>query len=128
MEDRGTTVEEIKGKIREFVRKRDWEKFHSPKNLSMSLVIETAELMESFQWLTNEQSEAPNLCAADKKKIREEIADITINLLNMCNVLDIDLSKAVGEKLLNNARKYPIDLAKGKAHKWTHYKGERHGR
>lgn len=128
MEDRVTTVEKIKGKIKEFVKERDWGKFHSPKNLSMSLAIETAEFMEPFQWLTNEQSEAPNLSTTDKKKIQEEIADIAINLLNMCNVLDIDLSKAIGEKLLDNARKYPVDLVKGKAHKWTHYKGERHGR
>ncbi len=128
MEDRATTVGKIKEKIEEFVKERDWGKFHSPKNLSMSLAIEIAELMESFQWLTSEQSEAPNLSTGNKKKIREEIADIAINLLNICNVLDIDLSEAIAEKLLINARKYHIDLDTDKAHKRKHYKGGGHGR
>lgn len=122
MSDKETTLEQLKNKIKKFVKERDWEKFHSPKNLSMSLAIETAELMESFQWLTTEESKAFHLNKSNKKEVREEMADIAIYLLDMCNILNIDLSEAVAEKLLVNSRKYPVELVKGKAHKYPRYK------
>ena len=125
MSDTRTTIEELKNKVQEFVRERDWERFHSPKNLSMSLAIEAAELMESFQWLTTEESKIFHLDQSRKRKIREEVADIALYLLDLCNILKIDLSEAVVEKLLVNSRKYPVDLAKGRADKWTRYKEKR---
>lgn len=121
MDDRTTTFEELKERIRAFVKARDWEKFHSPKNLSMSLAIEAAELMELFQWTTTEGSKIIHLKKGFKKKVEEEMADIAIYLLNLCNVLDVDLSGAIIDKLRASARKYPIELAKGKAHKYTAY-------
>lgn len=126
MNDRDTTIEELKEKVREFVREREWRQFHSPKNLSMSLAIEAAELMEMFQWLTTEQSQ--QLSTSDRRRVREELADIVLYVLDMCDTLNIDLSGAVKDKLAVNARKYPVGLTRGKAQKWTHYEGESHGK
>ena len=100
---------------------RDWEKFHSPKNLSMSLAIEAAELMELFQWLTIEESHEIIRDRKKRQAVEEELADVAIYIIDLCNVFNLDLSKAVVGKLRKNARKYPVRLAKGKAHKYTFY-------
>ena len=108
--------------VAEFIRERDWEQFHSPKNLSMSIAIEAAELMEHFQW-TNTPQESQKVLLDPKKhsEIKDELADIAIYLLDFCNLYQIDLKKAIQEKLAKNIQKYPVALSKGKSHKYTAY-------
>jgi len=121
MSDQNASIQELKDKIKSFVKERDWEQYHSPKNLSMSLAIEVAELMEIFQWLTIEQSKEVAIDPVQKEKIQDEIADIAVYLLNLCNVLDVDISDAIIAKLKKNEKKYPAELVKGKSRKYTHY-------
>ena len=125
MPDSSTTFQQIKNKIKKFVKDRDWEQFHSPKNLSMSLAIEVAELMESFQWLTDKQSQDLKLDKKKKSELEREIADIAIYLLNFCDVMKIDLTKAIDKKLIENSEKYPAKIVKGKAHKYNYYKNKK---
>ncbi len=113
------------GKIQEFqrnfVRERDWEKFHTPKNLAMALAGEAGELLELFQWLTAEESyrlaESPQKAQA----LRHEMSDILFYLLRLADGFGIDLEKALWEKLEENARKYPVELSKGRATKYTEF-------
>ncbi len=108
-------MDELSRKIREFCRTRDWERYHTPKNLSMSIAIESAELMEIFQWLTAEES-APNKIAQKMKSaIEDEIADIMIYSIRIAQVLDFDPLKAIEKKIEKNNLKYPVDKSKGKA-------------
>ena len=99
-----------------FSHKREWEQFHSPKNLVMALTGEVGELNEIFQWLTEEQSK--NLSAKTKVHAEEEIADIAIYLLTLCTKLDINIEEAILKKIKKNKLKYPVDKAKGKAIKY----------
>ena len=122
MRDIDTTIKQLKNKIEKFVKERDWEQYHSPKNLSISLAIEVAELMEKFQWLTTEESKTLHLDKEKRQEIEDELADIGVFLLNLCNVLDVDLSTAIKRKLAKNNKKYPAKLVKGKAHKYTYYR------
>lgn len=119
MSDAETTLQQLKDRMDRFVKERDWEQFHSPKNLSMSIAIEAAELMEHFQWLTVEQSK--QLEAAEKSEIGEELADIVIYSLSLSNVLGLDLSQTIVDKMEKNIRKYPRDRVRGKSHKYTYY-------
>lgn len=112
-------MKDLTNKLREFAAERDWEQFHSPKNLVMALIVETAELVEHFQWLTPEQSE--NLSQKDKEKISEEVADILIYLTRFCDIMDIDLIKAAFEKIDENSKKYPANIVRGKALKYKDY-------
>jgi len=120
MSDRNTTIQELKERMAQFVRERDWEQFHTPKNLSMSIAIEAAELMEHFQWLTIEQSK--NLDDAALQSMREELADIVIYALSLANILEVDLTRAITDKMEKNIRKYPKEKVRGKAHKYTYYR------
>ncbi|PLY03618.1 MAG: NTP pyrophosphohydrolase [Desulfuromonas sp.] len=124
MSDQVTTIQELKERMSRFVHERDWEQFHTPKNLSMSIAIEAAELMEHFQWLTVEQSK--NLDPEALLDIREELADIVIYALSLSNFLNIDLAEAIIDKMEKNIRKYPKDKVRGKSHKYTYYRDE-HG-
>lgn len=99
-------MEKIQTIIKEFSTKRDWEKFHNPKNLAMALSIEASELLEIFQWLDLEQ--AQNLSADKKIHAKEELADIAVYLIRMCMKLDIDLEEAIVEKMKKNEKKYPL--------------------
>ena len=119
MKDAQVTLEDLKQKMALFVRERDWEQFHTPKNISMSIAIEAAELMEHFQWLTVEQSK--DLDAAALADIGEELADIVIYSLSMANFLKLDLAQTVLAKMEKNIRKYPADKVQGKSHKYTYY-------
>ncbi len=119
MGDDRITLQELKQRMAAFVRERDWEQFHTPKNLSMSIAIEAAELMEHFQWLTVEQSR--NLTPEALADIGEELADIVIYSLSMANALKLDLADTVQAKMEKNIRKYPSDRVRGKAHKYTYY-------
>jgi len=125
MSNSQTSFEEIKSKIKKFVRERDWEQYHSPKNLSMSIAIEAAELMEHFQWLTIEESK--KLLKNNKKRseIEDELADITIFILDFCNLFNINIEKSILGKLKKSAKRYPAHIVKGKAHKYTYYKEKR---
>jgi len=107
------TLEQLKGLVKQFIDERDWQKYHNPKNLAMSISIEAAELMEFFQWLTMEESILLKDNKAKFEKIKEEVADIIIYCLSIGNVLDIDLSKAILDKIEKNKSKYPISKYKG---------------
>ena len=116
-----TTLREIKGKIKKFIKERDWEKYHSPKNISMSIAIEAAELMEHFQWLTIDQSKKLLKNKSRREEIEDELADIAIYVLDFCNAFDINIEKCILRKLDKSSKKYPVRLVRGKAHKYTHY-------
>jgi len=105
--------------IKEFVAQRDWEQFHSPKNLSMALAGEAAEILEIFQWLTEEQSRTLD----DKKKemLRQEIGDVMVYLINLSSKFDINPVEAALYKMELNAKKYPVELAKGNMKKYTEF-------
>ena len=109
------TLDELKQRLREFARERDWEQFHSPKNLSMALIVEAAELVEHFQWLTQTQSK--NLPEKTLREVEQEMADVFIYLTRMADLLGIDLMDAARRKIEINARKYPAHEVKGKADK-----------
>jgi len=111
-------IKEIQDKLAKFTEERDWDQFHSPKNLVMALTSEVGELNELFQWLTEEQSSMKD-DIVKVEEIRKEIADIFIYLLRLADKLDIDIEEAVREKIEINAKKYPIDLAKGNATKYN---------
>lgn len=104
-------------KLSLFAKERDWDQFHSPKNLSMALAVETAEIMEHFQWLTEEQSR--NLDNKTLEKVKEEIADTQIYLARLADQLGIDPIAAANDKLIKNADKYPVEKARGSAKKYT---------
>ncbi len=112
--DNQTTVAELRSLMAVFVAERDWEKFHSPKNLSMSLAIEVAELMEHFQWISTSESRSLADKPDAKREIANEMADVFCYLLSLANSLDIDLSSAVHDKMIRNREKYPVDQYRGK--------------
>lgn len=107
MSDEQTTVKNLRELVRAFVDERSWQKFHTPKNLSMSLAIEAAELMEHFQWLTVEESLAVRHQPDKRSEVADELADVVCYALAMANALELDLSTAVREKMVKNAIKYP---------------------
>ena len=103
--------------LRDFAKERDWEQFHSPKNLASALTVEASELLEHFQWLTEEQSH--NLPAEKKTEVAAEAADVLLYLLQLCDKLQIDLVEATRTKLAVNAEKYPVARALGTSKKYT---------
>ncbi|MFO7557239.1 MAG: nucleotide pyrophosphohydrolase [Desulfobacterales bacterium] len=110
-------MEELIQKLRVFAHERDWGKFHSPKNLAIALAVEAAELLEEFQWLTDEQSRQP-----DKERlnrIKDEIGDVMIYLVLLSDHLGVDPLTSALEKIEKNRKKYPKDKAKGSAKKYT---------
>lgn len=115
----GADFDQLREQVRQFVAEREWEKFHSPKNLSMALIAEAAELVEHFQWLTEEQS--GNLPAEKLAEVALELADIQIYLLSLSNSLRVDLPAAVEKKLAINAQRYPVERARGNAKKYNEY-------
>jgi dCTP diphosphatase len=117
--DSATTVAELKTRVLAFARERDWEQFHSPKNLSMALAAESGELMEHFLWSTPEQSRVVAADAAKRRKIAEELADVVIYALEFANVTGLDVAAAIEAKMLANAQKYPVEKARGRADKYT---------
>ena len=116
----GFSLEDLRETIRMFIEERDWEQFHSPKNLAMALSVEVAEIVEHFQWLTEEQSQ--NLPPERLAEVREEIGDVMIYLTELADKLGIDPVEAARAKLGVNVRKYPTTLVKGKAAKYTEYR------
>ncbi len=113
--DRTTTVGQLRCQVEDFVAQRDWHRFHTPKNLAMSLAIEAAELMEHFQWLTPEESRAVRQDPARLAEVADELADVFCYTLALCNELNLDLSTALATKLAKNAQKYPVEQYRGRA-------------
>lgn len=113
------TVEALQGAIREFVRERDWEQFHLPKNLILALTGELGELAELFQWRTPEESDPTALEAETREAVCAELADVFIYLLRLSDVLDVDLVAAAWDKLALNAERYPVSEVRGSAEKRT---------
>ena len=110
-------MKELTEKIRAFARDREWEQFHSPKNLAMALSVEVAEVVEHFQWLTQEESRRPD--PARLEEIRQEIGDVMIYLVRLADQLGIDPLQAADEKIQINEKKYPVEKSRGLAAKYT---------
>jgi NTP pyrophosphatase (non-canonical NTP hydrolase) len=107
--------------VSKFISERDWDPYHNPKNLSMGCAIEAAELMEHFQWGTGEESLSKVRDPEWREPIEEEVADVAIYILRIAEICGFDLGDAVLKKLVKNAVKYPVELVKGKPHKYTYY-------
>jgi len=112
-------LESLRDRLRAFATERDWDQFHSPKNLSMALMVEAAELLEHFQWLTEAQS--TELPLDDKQAVGEELADILLYLVRLSDKLGIDLFDAALLKIEKNALKYPAEQVRGSAKKYSDY-------
>lgn len=112
-------TKKIQTQLCDFAKERDWEKFHSPKNLAMALAGESGELLEHFQWLSEDESY--NLSKDKLKEVGEEIADIQIYLLRLADKLNISLELSVQEKIGLNAKKYPAEIVRGSNKKYTEY-------
>ncbi len=119
LSDNDTTVAELKKRILAFARERDWEQFHAPKNLSMALAAEAGELMEHFLWAEPSASRDIARDPVRRAKIEEELADVIIYALEFANMTGIDVSAAIQAKMTANARKYPVEKAKGRSDKYT---------
>ena len=119
MKDADTHLQEIKDRVLAFAKERDWEQFHAPKNLSMAIAAEAAELMEHFLWQSPEASrsdmEAENL----RSKVEEELADVFIFAIEFANMTGIDIATIIDTKMKRNAEKYPVEKAKGRSVKYT---------
>ena len=114
MNDTTATIAELRRLVEEFVERRDWRQFHTPKNLSMSLAIEAAELMEHFQWLTADQSRAVAQRPEKLAEVADELADVMCYALAMSNELGLDLASALAAKMAKNAEKYPVEQYRGR--------------
>jgi dCTP diphosphatase len=117
--DASTTLADLKARVLAFARERDWEQFHAPKNLSMALAAEAGELMEHFLWCAPEASRAIAQEPAKRKKIEEEVADVVIYALEFANMTGIDVAAVIEAKMAANAKKYPVEKAKGRSDKYT---------
>jgi dCTP diphosphatase len=112
--DSNTTVAELRKLVADFVAERDWSQFHSPKNVSMALAIEAAELMEHFQWLTTDASRELAADPAKLGEVAEELADVIGYSFALANELGLDISSAVRAKMVKNAEKYPAEKYRGR--------------
>lgn len=112
-----TDLTSLRDELRRFADERDWDQFHSPKNLASALAVEAAELLEPFQWLTQEESRAlsPDQCDS----VRKELADVLIYLVRLADKLDVDLIEAARDKIAENTTKYPVEKSKGTSRKYT---------
>ena len=110
-------MEELKLQIKEFIRTRDWEQYHTPKNLALALSVEAAEIVEIFQWKKGDEP----LSLAEQEHLRQEIGDVLVYLLELADKFEIDIIEAAKDKMLLNGKKYPVEKVKGKADKYTEY-------
>lgn len=113
------SLSELRERINQFVKERDWEQFHSPKNLAMAMIVEAAELVEHFQWDTLEESR--NLSPEKREQVGQELADTFVYLLRIAEVTGVDLIAAANAKIDLNAKKYPVEKARGSNAKYTAY-------
>ena len=116
--DETTTIGALKAEVLIFSRERDWEQFHSPKNLSMAIAAEAAELMEPLLWVTPEESRGVVVRPEKRAAVQDELADIVIYCLEFANQTGIDLAAAIAGKMARNAEKYPVEKARGRAEKY----------
>ncbi|MBV6476237.1 MAG: nucleotide pyrophosphohydrolase [Rhodocyclaceae bacterium] len=107
---------ELRDRLRVFTQEREWDRYHTPKNLAMALIVEAAELAEHFQWLTAEESQSPQ--DGKREKVRDELADVLIYLVELADALGVDLAAAAHDKIAKNALKYPVEKARGNAKKY----------
>lgn len=124
MDDGQTTIAELRAAVGAFVQERAWEKYHTPKNLAMSVAIEAAELMEHFQWLTPEEARQAVQDPQELSAVAAEIADVAAYLFALCNVLGVDLSTAVQAKLERNRQRYPVESCYGEYRRQMKTQGE----
>jgi dCTP diphosphatase len=110
----GNELQALRDHLRRFAQEREWDQFHSPKNLAIALSVESSELLEHFQWITEEQSRTIPLT-----EVRKEMGDVLLYLVRLADKLDIDLIEAAQSKLLENAEKYPTEKARGSSKKYT---------
>ncbi len=110
-------MEELKATINEFIRVRDWEQYHAPKNLALALSVEASEIVEIFQWKQDDQDLTPQ----EQESLRQEIGDVLVYLLELADKFEIDIVQAAKDKMLLNEQKYPVEKVKGKADKYTKY-------
>jgi NTP pyrophosphatase (non-canonical NTP hydrolase) len=115
----GADLVRLRDMVREFVAERDWDQFHTPKNLSAALSVEAAELLEHFQWL--QQGERLELGDVKLQQVRHELADVLFYLIRLADRLDVDLDAAMQEKMVLNREKYPADKVRGDARKYNEY-------
>tara|TARA_B100000123_G_C25697498_1_gene413778 strand:+ start:299 stop:646 length:348 start_codon:yes stop_codon:yes gene_type:complete len=113
MIDKETTLDTLKNFVENFVKKRDWSQFHSPKNISMALAIEASELMDIFKWDTEEDSKVKMSEGISRQEAIDELADIIIYAIAFANRNNIDISSAIEQKMKKNEKKYPVDQYKG---------------
>ncbi|MDA0346670.1 MAG: nucleotide pyrophosphohydrolase [Verrucomicrobia bacterium] len=118
-QDSEITIQKLKTAIKDFAVERDWEQFHTPKNLSMAIAAEAAELMEPFLWKDGSDSFDLLKDATKRQQIAEELADILIFSLEFANMVEMDVATIIQNKMKINARKYPVEKAKGRADKYT---------
>ncbi len=123
MTDADTTILNLRERVEAFVQERDWEQFHNAKDLANAIAIEAAEIMELFLWKTPPEVELVVQDADSKHRITEELADVLILCLSLANRLEVDIAGAVTNKVKANEAKYPADLVRGKADKYTSYVG-----
>ncbi|MDO9366422.1 MAG: nucleotide pyrophosphohydrolase [Methylotenera sp.] len=109
----------LKARVNNFVAERDWAQFHSPKNLAMAMIVEAGEVVEHFQWMTEQESR--NLDAQTKEQVGQELSDTLVYLLRIAEVCGIDLIEAANKKIDLNAQKYPVEKCKGSNAKYTRY-------
>lgn len=119
MTDATTNLQTIRDAVAQFTRDREWEQFHAPKNLSMAIAAEAAELMEHYLWCTPEDSAKITNNEAKKTAVAEELADVVILALQFANMTNIDVAAAVSAKIEKNAIEYPVGKARGRASKYT---------
>ncbi len=113
------SLDSLRGKIDQFVTERDWAQFHTPKNLAMAMIVEAAELVEQFQWDTPQESQ--QLTPEKREAVSHELADTFVYLLRIAEVLKIDLIEAANAKIELNAKKYPVEKARGSNARYTEY-------
>jgi len=119
MHSHSPSLDDLTQRLRDFAAERDWDQFHSPKNLAMALVAEAGELAAEFQWLTEEQSHAPD--TAQRARIEAECADVLNYLLRLSDKLGIDLIAAAHAKIVANAQRYPAEKVRGSSRKYSEY-------
>lgn len=110
-------MEELKTNIRDFIRARDWDQYHAPKNLAMALSVEAAEIVEIFQWKKGNDPLSP----AEQEHLRQEIGDVLVYLLELADKFEIDIVEAAKDKMILNGIKYPVEKSRGRADKYTQY-------
>ncbi len=115
--ERPASLDALRDLLRQFAAERDWDQFHSPKNLAIALSVEAAELLEHFQWMPETESTA--LAGDLKARIQDEVADVLLYLIRLADKLEIDLLAAASDKIQLNAKKYPIEKARGSSKKYT---------